>query len=331
MEHVNPDTKMLRKSVKKDASRLGWSLLLYAGISMAVAFVYMIIKVVMAFIQTDIFSMTDPAAQDQLLNDLINEMLQSAGYMIAGVIIGILVLLLIFRKKQIHKAIFQKNKSMTVPKFLQFLCVFMGGQLVFQLIFQLLESGLNLIGYTAEASMELATANSQTLSMFLYVGIIGPIAEEIVYRGFAMRSLEKHGKLLAILVSSILFGVMHCNLPQSIGAMLVGITLGYVAMEYSVIWSIVLHILNNLVFGDLLNHAISGLDESTQEILFYVIMGGFFLAGAFIIIRKRKQIQEYIIQNRWQKQTLLWTLTAVGILVFILSQLIIAIAFLERM
>ena len=70
--------------------------------------------------------------------------------------------------------------------------------------------------------------------------------------GWSCGSFRSNGNVFAIVVSAALFGVMHANLFQMIFAFLTGLVLGYTAAEFSLRWSIVLHLVNNLVFGELL-------------------------------------------------------------------------------
>lgn len=70
-------------------------------------------------------------------------------------------------------------------------------------------------------------------------------------RGFLMRRFEKYGKGFAVIVSAVLFGVMHGN-PLQIVMNAVGLILGYIAIEYSIKWSIILHIANNFILGDVI-------------------------------------------------------------------------------
>jgi len=75
--------------------------------------------------------------------------------------------------------------------------------------------------------------------------ILGPVVEEVLIRGAVLNRLVRYGYNFAIIVSSLLFGLLHMILIQSFGAFFVGILLAYVALRYSLKWSIVLHILNN--------------------------------------------------------------------------------------
>ena len=184
---------------------------------------------------------------------------------------------------------FLEKRKMTAKRLLQFVCLFLGTQLLFDLLGTALELGLNRFGLTATESIEAATSQSTTISMFIYACLVGPIVEELIYRGLVLHSFQKYGKMFALIVSSVLFGIMHGNLPQGIFATGVGLLLGYVAMEYSIVWSIVLHIINNMVLCDLLSYLISGFSEQVQNGIIYAL----FILGAIISViilwKKRKK------------------------------------------
>ena len=57
-------------------------------------------------------------------------------------------------------------------------------------------------------------------------------------------------KFFAILLTAILFGLFHENLYQFYFASLIGLGFGYIAFEYSIIWSIIFHALNNFVIAE---------------------------------------------------------------------------------
>ncbi len=320
-----------KRSVRKDGSRAGWSMLWYALISMGVSIIWMIGEAMVKYMFR-VEGITDTAEQDRLFDEVMTEVCELSGtYLIVGVLVGLGFLFLYFHRSGIAKTMFRSEQKMTPARFGALACVFFGGQLVFQGAYMLMEAGLNLIGFTAVSSMEMATAGSQTVSMFLYAGIIGPIVEELVYRGFIMRHLQKYGKLLAVVISSILFGAMHGNLPQGVFAFCVGLVLGYVAIEYSIIWSIVLHILNNLVLADLMSMALEGLSEQVQNIVSYGVLGIFFVLGLIVVIRHRKKIVGWIRENRWEKPHMRWIMTTVGVILFLALHLLLAVSMLEKL
>lgn len=84
----------------------------------------------------------------------------------------------------------------------------------------------------------------------VYAIMIGPVLEELCMRGVTFGLLEKSGikPFFIILISGILFGVMHLNLVQGIYASVLGFFLGYMRYKYrSIKITIVIHILFNLM------------------------------------------------------------------------------------
>lgn len=90
-----------------------------------------------------------------------------------------------------------------------------------------------------------------SLLMLFYAVVMGPLVEEVVFRGVIMNRLRRYGRVFAIVTSAVLFGFMHESLAQGLFGMLTGLMMGYVAMEHGLVWSLVLHMVNNLVFSDL--------------------------------------------------------------------------------
>ncbi|MDY5342449.1 lysostaphin resistance A-like protein [Faecousia sp.] len=88
-----------------------------------------------------------------------------------------------------------------------------------------------------------------TVSLALYTAVAAPVTEELLFRGAVLRSLQPYGKRFAIFCSALLFGLVHKNLTQTPFAFGFGLLAGYVAMEYSILWSMSLHILNNAVLA----------------------------------------------------------------------------------
>lgn len=87
---------------------------------------------------------------------------------------------------------------------------------------------------------------------YLAVGILVPIAEEMVFRGAILRTLLQvfKGKMswFAIFVSALLFGAVHGNLLQGLHASLIGFLLGWLYYRSgSIIPGIVYHWVNNTV------------------------------------------------------------------------------------
>lgn len=220
---------------------------------------------------------------------------------------------------------------MTLPSFFKCMVILMGIQLPIVLTDLAVESGLHQLGYTAQGGMEMATSGSLTITMFLYSSLVGPIAEELVYRGFVMRSLEKYGEAFALVMSSVFFGIMHQNLVQSIFAILAGLILGYVAMRYSLKWSILLHIVNNCLFGDVLSMVIEGFSASTQDLILWGLIMIFFALAVGLLIKERKRVKKEIERCLENKCYYQYAFTSVWFLLYFIVSCIMSLQVIEKL
>ena len=128
--------------------------------------------------------------------------------------IGLLVVLFWKGKGYWRREVFVKNNPMTVGSFFSLVCVFLSAQFFFQMFSLALEWLLNQIGFSAMAAVEMASTTGSTFSMYIYVCFLGPIAEELLFRGIVLRTLRPWGKQAAILISALVFGLFHGNVVQ---------------------------------------------------------------------------------------------------------------------
>ena len=62
---------------------------------------------------------------------------------------------------------------------------------------------------------------------FIHVCLLAPVTEEILMRGFALNGLKRtYGSGTALLVSSLLFALLHFNMVQTLSAFICGLILG---------------------------------------------------------------------------------------------------------
>lgn len=87
---------------------------------------------------------------------------------------------------------------------------------------------------------------------YLAIGMLAPIAEEMVFRGAILRVLlkafDKRMHWLPIAMSAILFGLVHGNMAQAMNAFLLGLLLGWLYYRTdSIVPGVVFHWINNTV------------------------------------------------------------------------------------
>lgn len=87
---------------------------------------------------------------------------------------------------------------------------------------------------------------------YVAVGVLAPLAEEVVFRGAILRTLlammSKKNHWVAIMISAALFGLVHGNTAQFVNALLIGLVLGWMYYRTkSLVPGILLHWVNNTV------------------------------------------------------------------------------------
>lgn len=87
---------------------------------------------------------------------------------------------------------------------------------------------------------------------YLAIGIMAPLAEEVVFRGAILRTLLRvfgnRWHWVAIAISALVFGAVHGNLPQFVHATIIGMLLGWMYYRTgSIVPGIVLHWVNNSI------------------------------------------------------------------------------------
>ena len=127
------------------------------------------------------------------------------------------------------------------------------------------------------------------LNLFL-ISIIGPIFEEILFRKLLIDRSIKYGAKVSILLSALIFGLIHGNLNQFFYAFLLGGFFAYVYIKTGEIkYTITLHIIVNMMGSvvslfvgksaqNLISGAIQPLDLATIIIYVLVILISFLIA-----------------------------------------------------
>ena len=124
--------------------------------------------------------------------------------------------------------------------------------------------------------------------MFLLIGLFGPLVEEIVFRGFFLQSYQRTGRIIgSMIISSILFGLMHMNFNQFAYGAAMGIMLSLlVEATGSVLSSFIAHATFNSIevvlmyaTADVLNNAEEALTELEASGQILLTIGIYFVAA----------------------------------------------------
>lgn len=107
----------------------------------------------------------------------------------------------------------------------------------------------------------------------LFATVVTPaLVEEFAFRGLVLGSLRKYGDGFAVLVSSILFGLMHGNFEQIPFAFLVGLALGFIAVKTnSLLLAMAVHAANNFV-SVIFDFMPGSIPQTAQNIMYLIFL-----------------------------------------------------------
>lgn len=307
-----------RLDMKKQIHKTGRMVLLYNLVLIVTTLIVTFLFEIMAKMEINKGTETGRAIAASIMS--ISEL---SGYLF-GLAFGLIIIIAFRRKLLFSYDLRVRNKKMTLGVFLIGITVCMGMQVVYSYISQGAEILFNLFGYSIQGEIDAAEGRSEYVSMLLYVVLLGPIMEELVFRGAVLRGLEKYGKIYAIIISSLLFGIYHGNIMQCLFASALGLLFAYIALEYSIKWSILLHIFNNSM-TEVINYCEKVFGEHLVDVSTDYIFGIALAAALIILFLKRKKLKLFWKENPTEKGAVRYTVTSLSLIVFFLIELSFAI------
>ena len=124
----------------------------------------------------------------------------------------------------------------------------------------------------------------------LLIGIVGPIAEELLCRGVVFNRLEAWMPTwAAVLASSTLFGVMHINLFQILYTFVVGLALCILYVRFRNLW---IPIIGHVAFNSaniLFLELIDGTAAEEIGLALMLVLSPFLVAAGIVLMKKRTE------------------------------------------
>ena len=119
----------------------------------------------------------------------------------------------------------------------------------------------------------------QLICTVMYMAVFPAFFEEFAFRGVIMQPLRKYGDWFAIIVSGVMFGLVHGNLMQMPFAIIAGVALGYAAIVTDSLWTgIIIHFLNNFL-SVIFSWARTGLSDGTNLVFSALFTYGIIIIG----------------------------------------------------
>ena len=215
-----------------------WSII---GICLLVAVIFYVPQGVFAVMATfflGIYYGMQGMKSDEIVNNMPDGILGTLGYVLILSSIAAVAIFVILKYINL-KETFKSNK--TQWKLAPALIV---ASIAGILVADIFSEMLNFEDMLGEQMQGMA----KSIAGMIAIGLIGPIAEEITFRGVLMNKLREKGlgPWATILISAFVFGAVHANPIQIPFAMIVGVILGIIYYKTeSLILCCVLHVLNN--------------------------------------------------------------------------------------
>lgn len=284
------------QSLRKQFNKPVFALLIFYFIMNAAVMLSMLVQVLVTFLSA--ISSGPGALDENLLEEMIVPIFTNGWGYILTYAIGFTVLLLWKKPQFCFREIWQKKSGMRLGTILILLCLMTAMQALFEMGAELMQWFFGLLGMEFDNSVVTDSVDLNSFSMVFYMGILAPVGEEILFRVLLLRSFRPYGKKFSVLVTAVLFGLFHGNILQSGFAFCVGLILGYVTVEYSMGWAIVLHMFNNLILCYLLPMGLGAISPAVTDFVMTVLIWGCAIGALLILSIKRQQIKEYI----WNKR-----------------------------
>ena len=177
------------------------------------------------------FTMDDPELMAEELMDVLYKVSVPSLIISAILFFAIFILYKIIRK---HPFDFKKIE---VNKLLFFMCI----GFLLNIVITLVVSGISLVlpkelVDALNASTDAALTGQSFALILLGTGILVPLLEELVFRYGICGTMARKNALAALIVSSLVFGIVHGNLIQGTYAAILGLIFGIVYLKTKNIW-----------------------------------------------------------------------------------------------
>jgi uncharacterized protein len=178
---------------------------------------------------------------------------------------------------------------------------------------------LSLLGYETTSSSSSSVTSLQSLLLTILLSAVFPgIFEETVHRGMLLNTYKKIGVKKALIISALMFGLMHLNINQFFYATILGFVIGILCIvSDSIFPCMIVHFMNNFLssylpyaynndlFGKGLYSLINEIFNSGNGVLGFIVCVIFliicFIAVLYLILSIFKEVKGKMIQENVRK------------------------------
>ncbi len=166
---------------------------------------------------------------------------------------------------------------------------------------------------TSTGEVYIPTEGAPLVLFFISTAIAPAIIEEFALRAVTMQALRKYGDKFAIVMTALVFGLMHRNAVQGIFAFIAGIVFGYICIATESVWTaVVVHALNNGIYVvfNVIDEKNSALFEKIYPVvLILIFIIGILCAIPFVLSKKKAKLTRPPLKPTTREKTKAFLLT----------------------
>lgn len=269
--------------------------LLYLGLQFFISFIYMLAVGIFAGIKIGIESVIsggDIPSESDIMETVMPQINVSVPLMVSGAASFIIIFAVM--KKEWKAELFWSLHKIKAP--LTVLCAALGIALNCFTV-----GVLTLLPIPEQQQAVDIILGENLILQFLSLALIGPVLEEIIFRGIVLKRLSKMMKLpAAVILQALIFGVIHFNITQGIYAFFLGIIIGVIYIWFDSIWAaIAVHVFFNAT--SVMISYIAG-DAETDAFVFLIMAAAAFVVSTgimFLLAGKKTVKTGEAVYNRW--------------------------------
>lgn len=150
----------------------------------------------------------------------------------------------------------------------------------------------------ATASIALPDGFLATILLFITMCVVPAVLEEILFRGYIQRMLLPYGGVFSLLVTSLLFTLMHARIYQMPSIFLLSMALGYVFyVTEDIRISMSLHFLNNAI-AFIIAYVAQNMDGASAMVFTTMLFAICLFAGAIGLALLKKEEWKQLPPNK---------------------------------
>ncbi|MBE6666216.1 MAG: CPBP family intramembrane metalloprotease [Ruminococcaceae bacterium] len=229
----------MKKKLRSSSNRIGWATALLIALWMGFLAVISSITVVIDYLsEQGIIAFSGM--------DFYNKYLLILNEVTLALAIAVAVLILL----SLPKAKTEKQ-PIEFSRFVKILLICFGAGYIGNLIGTMFLTFWNIVtGNSAGGELQEILYGMNPVIMFLSVGVLAPILEELFFRKLLIDRLRPFGKIVSVFLPAFLFALFHMSATQIVYAFAIGAILAYLYYETGKYWlTVIIHAIFNWISG----------------------------------------------------------------------------------